>query len=123
MTGELVSHYRILSKLGEGAMGVVYRAEDTKLRRTIALKFLPDADGNAALRDRFLREAQAAAALNHPNICTIFEIDEERGFLAMELVEGPSLKDKIAERPLKLDEALDFASQIAAGLRPRTKRA
>jgi Tol biopolymer transport system component/predicted Ser/Thr protein kinase len=116
MTGQTISHYRILAKLGEGAMGVVYRAEDTKLRRTVALKFLPDADGNAALRDRFLREAQAAAALNHPNICTIFEIDEERAFLAMELVEGPSLKDKIAERPLKLDEALDFASQIAAGL-------
>jgi Tol biopolymer transport system component len=97
-------------------MGVVYRAEDTKLRRNVALKFLPDAEGDAALRDRFLREAQAAAALNHPNICTIFEIDEERGFLAMELVEGPSLKDKISERPLKLDEALDLASQIAAGL-------
>jgi Tol biopolymer transport system component len=116
MTGQTISHYRILAKLGEGAMGVVYRAEDTKLRRNVALKFLPDAEGDAALRDRFLREAQAAAALNHPNICTIFEIDEERGFLAMELVEGPSLKDKIAERPLKLDEALDLASQIAAGL-------
>lgn len=116
MTGQSISHYRILEKLGEGAMGVVYRAEDTKLRRPVALKFLSAAEGDDALRDRFLREAQAAAALNHPNICTIFEIDEERGFLAMELVEGPSLKDRIAERPLKLDEALDFASQIAAGL-------
>ncbi len=107
MTGQTISRYRILDKLGEGAMGVVYRAEDTKLLRFVAIKFLPASD-DKVLRDRFLREAQAAAALNHPNICTIYEVDEEHGFLAMELVEGPSLKGKIAERPLKLEEALDI---------------
>jgi len=114
MTGQTISHYRIIEKLGEGAMGAVYKAEDTKLRRTVALKFLLKQDSD--LRERFLREARAAAALHHPNICTLFEIDEENGFLAMELVEGPSLKEKIAERPLKLEEALDLASQIAGGL-------
>jgi serine/threonine-protein kinase len=109
--GQTVSHYRILEKLGEGGMGVVYKAEDTKLRRTVALKFLaPDS------RDRFLREAQAAAALNHPNICTIFEIDEQHGFLAIEFIDGSSLKEKILARPLPLDEALDIARQACAGL-------
>ena len=101
MTGQTISHYRILAKLGEGAMGVVYKAEDTKLRRTVALKFLLKQEPE--LRARFLREAQAAAALHHPNICTLFEIDEDHGFLAMELVEGRSLKEKIAERPLILE--------------------
>ncbi len=114
MTGQTISHYRILEKLGEGAMGAVYKAEDTKLRRTVALKFLLKQEPE--LRERFLREAQAAAALHHPNICTLFEIDEENGFLAMEFVEGPTLKEKIAERPLKLEEALDLAIQIAQGL-------
>jgi serine/threonine protein kinase len=114
MTGQTISHYRILEKLGEGGMGVVYKAEDTKLRRTVALKFLPPrATEN---RERFIREAQAAAALNHPNICTVFEIDEQHGFLAMELIEGQSLKDKIAARPLPLEEALDIAMQACAGL-------
>ena len=111
MTGQTISHYRILEKLGEGGMGVVYKAEDTKLKRIVALKFLPPQH-----RERFLREAQAAASLNHPNICTIHEVDEEHGFLAMELVEGKSVKDKIAERPLKLDEALDIAMQTCLGL-------
>ncbi len=95
-------------------MGAVYKAEDTKLHRTVALKFLLKQEPE--LRERFLREAQAAAALHHPNICTLFEIDEEHGFLAMEFVEGPTLKEKIAERPLKLEEALDLAIQIAQGL-------
>src|SRR5687767_15430848 len=93
-------------------MGVVYRAEDTKLRRIVALKFLPE----HADRERFLREAQAAAALNHPNICTIFEIDEEHGFLAMEYIDGVSVKDKIASRPLPLEQALEIAIQACAGL-------
>ncbi|MBK5293008.1 MAG: protein kinase [Acidobacteriia bacterium] len=114
MVGQTISHYRILSKLGEGGMGVVYKAEDTKLRRTVALKFLPP--HLAENRERFLREAQAAAALNHPNICTVFEIDEEHGFLAMEFIDGPSVKEKIAERPLPLDDALDIATQACAGL-------
>jgi len=114
MTGQRISHYRILDKLGEGGMGVVYKAEDTKLRRTIALKFLRG--GEPEHRERFLREAQAAAGLSHPNVCTVYEVDEENGFLAMELVEGPSLKEKIAARPLPLDEALDIAIQISQGL-------
>jgi serine/threonine protein kinase len=114
MTGQSISHYRILEKLGEGGMGVVYKGEDTRLRRTVALKFLP----SHALenRERFLREAQSGAALNHPNICTIFEIDEENGFLAMELIDGMSVKNKIAARPLPLEEALDIAMQVCAGL-------
>src|SRR5687768_8435595 len=114
MVGQTISHYRILEKLGEGGMGIVYKAEDTKLRRKVALKFLPP----HALenRERFLREAQAAAALNHSNICTIFEINEEHGFLAMELIDGMSVREKIAARPLPLDEALDIAMQTCAGL-------
>ncbi len=114
MTGQTISHYRIAEKLGEGAMGAVYKAEDTKLRRTVALKFLLKQEPEQ--RERFLREAQAAASLHHPNICTLFEIDEEHGFLAMEFVEGRSLKEKITERPLKVEEALDLAVQIAQGL-------
>ncbi|MBK5291442.1 MAG: serine/threonine-protein kinase [Acidobacteriia bacterium] len=114
MTGQIISHYRILDKLGEGGMGVVYKAEDLKLKRMVALKFLPGDDPE--LKQRFLQEAQAAAALHHPNICTVFEIDEQHGFLAMEFVEGSTLKARIAERPLKLDEACDIAAQISAGL-------
>jgi serine/threonine protein kinase len=101
-------------------MGVVYKAEDLKLRRTVALKFLPN---DAANRERFLREAQAAASLNHPNICTIHEIDEGHGFLAMEYVEGHSLKEKIQARPLPFDEAIDIAIQSCDGFRQRTRKA
>src|SRR5215212_3859514 len=103
MIGQTISHYRILEKLGEGGMGVVYKADDTKLRRTVALKFLPP---HLAIenRERFLREAQAAAALNHPNLCVVHEIDDEHGFLAMELIDGVSVEDKIASRPLPLEE-------------------
>jgi eukaryotic-like serine/threonine-protein kinase len=114
VTGEIVSHYRILEKLGEGGMGVVYKAEDLKLRRTVALKFLPKNDTEN--RERFLREAQAAASLNHPNICTIHEIDEAGGFIAMEYIEGRSVKEKIEARPLPVDEAVDIATQACAGL-------
>jgi non-specific serine/threonine protein kinase len=115
MTGQTISHYRILEKLGEGGMGVVYKAEDSKLRRAVALKFLPPTE-DAATRERFLREARAAAALNHPNICTIYEVDEEHGFIAMECVEGVELKARIAERPLPLNDALDIAIRSAQGL-------
>ena len=114
MTGETISHYRVLDKVGEGGMGVVYRAEDLKLRRTVALKFLPPhATEN---RERFMREAQAAASLNHPNICTVFEIDEANHFLATEFIDGGSLREKIAERPLPLAEALEIAIQACLGL-------
>ena len=117
MIGETISHYRILAKLGEGGMGVVYKAEDTKLGRIVALKFLArHALDEIELKARFLNEARAAAALNHPNICTLYEIDEDRGFLAIELVEGRTLRDLIAERPLPLDDALDMADKICAGL-------
>ena len=101
-------------------MGVVYKALDTKLKRPVALKFLrTDAVEDAEAKERFLREAQAAAALDHPNICTVYEIDEAEGqtFLAMACLEGQTLKDKIAERPLKLEEALDIAIQTAQGLK------
>jgi Tol biopolymer transport system component/predicted Ser/Thr protein kinase len=115
VVGQTVSHYRVIEKLGEGGMGVVYKADDTKLRRTVALKFL--SNGDAELGQRFLHEAQAAAALHHPNICTVFEIDEQNRFLALEYIEGETLKDRIARRPLKLDEAFHFASQMGQGLR------
>ena len=119
MIGQTISHYKITEKLGEGGMGVVYKAEDTKLRRVVALKFLrAELIEDPEHRERFLREAQAAAALDHPNICTIHEIDEDAGrtFLAMAFIEGLTVKDKIAQRPLKLDQALDIAVQTAQGL-------
>jgi tetratricopeptide (TPR) repeat protein/TolB-like protein len=119
MIGKTISHYKILEKLGEGGMGVVYRAEDTKLKRTVALKFLsPQALGAEEDKTRFIHEAQAAAALTHPGICTVYEIDEVDGqtFIAMECVEGLSLKEKIASGPMKIDETLSTAIQIAEGL-------
>jgi predicted Ser/Thr protein kinase len=109
MIGQTISHYRILEKLGSGGMGVVYKAEDTNLDRTVALKFLRgDLMESSESKERFLREAQAAAGLDHPNICTVHEIDEADGktFLAMAFLEGRTLKQKISERPLPLEEAL-----------------
>jgi serine/threonine-protein kinase len=119
VVGQTISHYKITGKLGEGGMGVVYRAEDVSLRRTVALKF-PSIDKLAGEEEkaRFVREAQAAAALNHPNICTVYEIGEagEHPYMAMEFVEGESVKDRVRARPLPLDEALDLAMQASLGL-------
>jgi len=120
MIGKTISHYKILEKLGEGGMGVVYKAEDNRLKRTVALKFLTlTILGGEEEKTRFVNEAQATAALDHPNICTIHEIDhaDEQIFIVMGYVEGQSVKDKIASGPLKIDQAIDIAIQTAEGLR------
>jgi serine/threonine protein kinase len=120
MIGNVIGHYRIESKLGSGGMGVVYKAEDINLDRTVALKFLaPHLLGSEEYKQRFLREAKAAASLDHPNICMIHEVGEADGqiFLAMGYIEGPEVRAKIKARPLKLDEALDIAIQAGEGLR------
>ena len=120
MIGQTISHYKILEKLGEGGMGVVYKAQDTKLDRTVAIKFLsPQFVSNETERTRFLHEARAASALDHPNICTFYELDqtpEGNLFIAMAYYEGQTLKEKIAKRPLPLDETVDIALGVASGL-------
>ena len=124
MIGRTISHYKITGKLGEGGMGVVYKATDIKLERTVALKFLaPHLLKDEEANKRFHREAKAAAALSHPNICRVHEIDEVEGrtFIAMEFVKGESLDRRIEQGPLKIPEALDIAQQIANGLAARGK--
>ncbi len=119
MIGRTISHYRIIEKIGEGGMGVVYRAEDTKLTREVALKFLPhEWARDAEAKARFMHEARAAAQLSHPAICTIYEIDEAEGrtFIAMALVEGGSLSDRLARGPMRITEAIDVAIRAAEGL-------
>ncbi len=119
MDGELIGHYRILRKLGRGGMGVVYEAEDTKLGRKVALKFLPeDKRRDPQTLERFLREARSASSLNHPGICTMHAIEEDNGrtFLAMELLEGQSLDVLLVNAPLTLGRTLEIGIQISDGL-------
>ena len=120
MIGETISHYKIIEKLGEGGMGIVFKAEDTKLHRPVALKFLPSSlTSDSEAKERFIKEARAASALDHPNICTIHEINEtedEQMFISMACYEGMTLTDKIAKEQISIDEVIDIATQTVSGL-------
>src|SRR5262245_8181473 len=119
MTGQVVSHYRVMEQLGAGGMGVVYRAEDLRLKRNVALKFMPSSlSTDPAAVERFRREAETASALNHPHICTLFDVDEYDGqqFLVLELLEGQSLVSVIADGPLSLERTATYALQLSDAL-------
>src|SRR5689334_4895949 len=119
MVGQSILHYRVLEKIGEGGMGDVYKAEDTRLRRTVAIKMLSEQlSGDDEFRQRFLREAQAVAALEHPNICTIHEINECGGqlFIVMQWIRGETIKDAVADGPMEIARCFSVARQVIAGL-------
>lgn len=121
----IADKYKIIQKIGEGGMGIVYKAEDTKLKRTVALKFLPTAlTQDREAKQRFIQEAQAAAALNHPHICTIYEVGNADGqiYISMEYIEGQTLKEKLASSPLNIEEVTDIAIQVAQGLEKAHKK-
>jgi len=117
--GKTVSHYKIISKLGEGGMGVVYEAEDTRLDRHVAIKFLPSSLATQDAKRRFIQEARAASSLEHPNICTVHDIgetDDGQMFIAMPHYDGETLQERIARGPVQIDETIDIATQLASGL-------